>query len=276
MKMATKVSVLYLFFGILWIIAGSLSMDYFAIQLLTSRYSISLLEVSKGLLFVVFSTLLLYITLARAVEKQENSEIQYKKLFNESPIPIWIYDTKTLQFLAVNQAAIASYDYSESQFLNMTIQNIYPEEDWENFQKSILIEKSISNRGIWRHRNRSGELFLVDIHINPIEYYQYSACLVSAINVQDKIIADKLNIELGQTIAEYKEHVENQNRNLREIAWAHSHKLRAPVANILGLIQLLNRKEISDPINIEIIDKIDICSKKLDTVIHEVVDKSST
>ena len=274
--MAKKVSALYLFFGILWIITGSLSLDYFAIHTLTSQYSISLFEISKGLLFVFFSTLLLYFTLAKAIEKQKKTEIQYKKLFNESPIPIWIYDTKTLQFLAVNEAAIASYDYSESQFLNMTIQNIYPEEDWENFQKSILTGKTNSNRGIWRHRNKSGELFLVDIHSNPIEYYQYSACLVSAINVQDKIIADKLNIELGQTITEYKEHVENQNRNLREIAWAHSHKLRAPVANILGLIPLLNRKEISDPINVEILDKIMHCTKNLDIVIHEIVEQSKT
>ena len=33
----------------------------------------------------------------------------YKSMFDDSPQPMWIYDKATLQFLDVNEAAIAHY-----------------------------------------------------------------------------------------------------------------------------------------------------------------------
>lgn len=42
---------------------------------------------------------------------------------------MWIYDQESLEFLAVNRAAIAHYGYSEAEFLSMTIEDIRPAED---------------------------------------------------------------------------------------------------------------------------------------------------
>ena len=48
----------------------------------------------------------------------------YRLLFERNPWPMWVYDTATLRFLAVNPAAIAVYDYSEAEFLAMCITDI--------------------------------------------------------------------------------------------------------------------------------------------------------
>jgi len=50
-------------------------------------------------------------------------------LFNHSPLPKWIFDIETLQFLLVNDAACEHYGYTREEFLSMTIKDIRPIED---------------------------------------------------------------------------------------------------------------------------------------------------
>ncbi len=47
-----------------------------------------------------------------AQEALQQSEERYRSLFEAMPQPMWVYDTATLQLLAVNEAAVAHYGYS--------------------------------------------------------------------------------------------------------------------------------------------------------------------
>jgi len=67
--------------------------------------------------------------------------------------------------------------------------------------------------------------------------------------------------------------IKAQNKQLREIAWIQSHKVRGPVATILGLAQLFQNKEYEVDTE-EIIEGILYSSEQLDTVIREIVKKS--
>jgi PAS domain-containing protein len=40
--------------------------------------------------------------------------------FRDIPIPVWLYDPKTLNFLDVNAAALKRYGYTRKEFLKMT------------------------------------------------------------------------------------------------------------------------------------------------------------
>ncbi|HKN82439.1 MAG TPA: PAS domain-containing protein, partial [Pyrinomonadaceae bacterium] len=50
----------------------------------------------------------------RVEEKLRDSEAEYRILFNCNPHPMWVFDVKTLRFLAANEAAIRHYGYSRS------------------------------------------------------------------------------------------------------------------------------------------------------------------
>ena len=50
-------------------------------------------------------------------ETVKNQEIQYKLLFKTNPNPMFIYDLDDLSILAVNDAAVQKYGYSEKEFL---------------------------------------------------------------------------------------------------------------------------------------------------------------
>src|ERR1035438_3922646 len=45
------------------------------------------------------------------------SEQGCRTLFEGHPVPMWVYDPNTLRFLAVNQAAIQQYGFTEQEFL---------------------------------------------------------------------------------------------------------------------------------------------------------------
>ncbi|MEO8884811.1 MAG: PAS domain S-box protein [Mucilaginibacter sp.] len=65
-----------------------------------------------------------------------------------------------------------------------------------------------------------------------------------------------------------------QNNRLKHIATLSSHDLRRPVASMLGLITVLDKDNFSNPANKEIIDHLFTVSTEIDTVIHQIVDRT--
>jgi diguanylate cyclase (GGDEF)-like protein/PAS domain S-box-containing protein len=59
------------------------------------------------------------------------SRLRFKYLFEAHPQPMWVYDLETLRFLVVNAAAVAQYGYTEAEFLQLTIRDIRPPDQWE-------------------------------------------------------------------------------------------------------------------------------------------------
>ena len=49
---------------------------------------------------------------ARLMRSLAVSEERYRLLFEANPLPMWVYDAKTLRFLAVNEAAVRHYGYT--------------------------------------------------------------------------------------------------------------------------------------------------------------------
>jgi PAS domain S-box-containing protein len=68
--------------------------------------------------------------------------------------------------------------------------------------------------------------------------------------------------------------IELQNKALREIAWTQSHIVRAPLANIIGLIDLLIDKQHKDE-DSKLLSFISDSAEKLDLIINDIVKKSS-
>lgn len=68
----------------------------------------------------------------------------------------------------------------------------------------------------------------------------------------------------------YIEKIQTQNQRLKDIAWIQSHKVRAPVASILGLVQLFNLKTPEDAVNTEVLQGIQEAATTLDEVIREI------
>ncbi|GAB4331097.1 MAG: hypothetical protein OHK0038_05760 [Flammeovirgaceae bacterium] len=67
----------------------------------------------------------------------------------------------------------------------------------------------------------------------------------------------------------------NQNNILKEIAWQQSHEVRRPVANILGLINIINIDiEQHKAYNPQYIEYLKVATEELDKIIKHIVQKS--
>ncbi len=115
------------------------------------------------------------------------NEQTFRLLFANNPLPMWVYDLQTLQFLEVNEAAIAHYGYERGEFLQMRITDIRPPEDVPRLLADLAKERpELQSSGKWRHRRKSGEVIDVQIASHRFTLNDREAVLVVSNDVTDR------------------------------------------------------------------------------------------
>src|ERR687886_284332 len=108
-------------------------------------------------------------------------------LLEASPRPRWVYDAETLEFLAVNDAAIRHYGWSRDEFLSMRITDIRPKEDVATLLRGIRGgDVGSPDAKTWRHRTRDGTLIDVEISAGRVNWQGRDAALVVARDVTER------------------------------------------------------------------------------------------
>jgi PAS domain S-box-containing protein len=124
------------------------------------------------------------VSAARTIALQmARSEQSFRYLFDNSPLPKWIYDVTTLRFLAVNETAIATYGYSRAEFLAMRIVDLCPPEDIARLEQTVKETASYQQTRGWRHRLADGRLIDVDIFSHELTFEGRVARTVVALDV---------------------------------------------------------------------------------------------
>ena len=92
-------------------------------------------------------------------------------LFERNPLPMWVYDARTLGMIAVNEAALARYGYSRPEFVGLTLLDIQQDVDAGELRESFHISagEPLAQRQ-WRHRDRRGNLLEVETLTEEIEF----------------------------------------------------------------------------------------------------------
>ncbi|ATL46933.1 hypothetical protein COR50_06910 [Chitinophaga caeni] len=192
------IKILLLFIVCALFIIVCFQLFYVPVQKLFPSYSPLLLgEILLGAIFLL-TCILLFISVHSYTKHQQSYSKQYKQLFDEHPVPMWIYDTRSLKFLSVNQATIQKYGYSEDEFLDMTIAVIRPTEDVPKLYEDIHQTKfDIPYRGIWRHKKRDGTVFSVEVYSHSTSYRGKPGRIVMAIDIDTEIKSTITATEFG-------------------------------------------------------------------------------
>jgi len=119
------------------------------------------------------------------------AEEQWRLLFSANPYPMWVYDTETLAFLAVNEAAVSRYGWSRDEFLVRTILDIRPEAQHTKLRATLaeLSEAAHKSDG-WQHRGKDGVPFEVEITSSAVNFDGRPARLVMAHDISQRVVLE--------------------------------------------------------------------------------------
>lgn len=200
-------------------------------------------------------------TRARALE----NERKYRYLFENNPLPMWIYGLKDLRFLMVNQAAIEKYGYSAEEFAQLTLQDIRPAADrqrlTEHIDKSI---KPLSHSGIWTHLKKNGEQILVEITSHEAFYDNQEARLVISNDVTDKV---KAELELIKAKEKAEESDQLKTAFLENI----SHEIRTPINIITGFTEIITKQKLDEIKRNELIETLSKTANRLLRIVDNTI-----
>lgn len=156
-----------------------------------------------------------------------NGTVDRESLFYESPVPVWVFDTESLEILDGNKKALELYDYSElSSFIGDQVMNLVHPSHRDELKE--LLEREGANG--WKHaeliqQRKDGLAFMARLCSTATTYKGSSARIVVVIesNKEKEIEKEKSELE----------------KRLYDHAFYASHNLRSPLANILGLLDLI-------------------------------------
>jgi PAS domain S-box-containing protein len=220
-----RIAILYLIFSFSWILIGEEILNKLTFVTDAKRQG---LEFAKDILFVIFTALLLYFAIRKQRKVLLTSEKQYRNLFYSNPIPMWIYDQKTLNFLEVNDAAIRVYGYSMEEFKKMSI---------------LDISKGKSNAknpgGYFQHNKKNGDQIIALISSHQLIFNNRDAVMDIAQDVTQQLEHDKLLKLLYSTEKELKEELE-KNILLIERSLEEKQRMAEVVERIHNMVLIID------------------------------------
>ena len=122
----------------------------------------------------------------QAEDALKDSELRYRNLFENNPMPMFVMDLETLDFIAVNNAAVRHYGYGHSEFLLLSLPAITREAEPIAVERAFRTGQKSFDAGEWKHRKRNGEVIEVQLTAHAIVFAGKVTKIVLANDVTER------------------------------------------------------------------------------------------
>jgi|GEM_PF-5894935 len=210
-------------------------------------------------------------------QKREADEVmqvayqRYKLLNRVTQDAIWDWDLeKNTLFWNDNFKFVFGYEPSSNQSFQQWEDNIHPD-DRKRVVDSLNQAAEKGDREIWieeyRFKKSSGEyLYILD---QGFAVKNSDGKVIKMIGAMRDITAVKLNEE---NLARLNQELLQRTKRLEEFSYITSHNLRGNLSNFLGLLELLDRKDLGAEDNALFINKMDEAAHSMNETLSELLD----
>jgi diguanylate cyclase (GGDEF)-like protein/PAS domain S-box-containing protein len=114
-------------------------------------------------------------------------EASFRLLFDNNPMPMWVFDAETTGFLSVNDAAVQHYGYSRETFLRMKLQEIWPEDEWVTHSQALHeVGDTFHSGRNWRHLKADGSEIQVLTFGRRVNFHGRDGYLVAVVDITER------------------------------------------------------------------------------------------
>ena len=146
----------------------------------------------KDLTFLLVTGIIIYLSVSFYRKRYHTNQLNYQKLFNGSPLPMYIMTKDNFKIIAVNESMTKLYGYSNSEFLTMTAFDIRPDE--ERIKVADFLNQYgtlINDSGTWLHQKKNGQQFYVQITFHSVPLIKEQGYLVMITDINKSINDEK-------------------------------------------------------------------------------------
>ncbi|OAQ42080.1 hypothetical protein A5893_02905 [Pedobacter psychrophilus] len=204
--------------------------------------------------------------LSSLLAKYRETEAKFKGAFEHSAIGIALVTLKGKWF-QVNRSLCDMMGYKEHELLTMSFENIYGDNRMTYSELEVNPLKIPSKTGIIERRYKCKDNSIVWISVNTAAVTNKKGSAIYFVS-QFEDITKRKKAEMSLKKA-YKE-IENHVKLIQSVAWKQSHLMRRPLANLIGLTDILKE----DHSGSEVLQHIEKELKQLDKIIIEMAEDS--
>lgn len=188
-----------------------------------------------------------------------SSEERFKSIFEEASAPMLLIDLETKKILDANEAAQNLYGYDKDTFLTKTL--------FDTNTSVRFVYQNLAN--LKTQRRTKGETIHKKSNGKDIEVEIFSSLL----HINGNLVVHEI-VEDISARKHYLQTIEKQNEIFRDIAWTQSHIVRAPLARLMGLIEILKTEDFEIMPKELLIQEINNSAQELDGVVKEISEKT--
>ncbi|HVW14983.1 MAG TPA: PAS domain S-box protein [Mucilaginibacter sp.] len=267
---ALRIALIYLLVSLAWIVFSDHMLSVY--QHLLSGWAFNIFSNSRRFVFVIVTSFLIYRLVVIDEKKLFKSEREARRRDNEvkrlgriiTKVNNIIIITDKNNFVTwVNQAFVDFTGYKLDEVAGYAAATFFAGEETDMEILSAIQKRKIALESfsveVQCHK-KDGQKFWVHGEYTPLfddnnEHTGYIAVYNDITETKQK-----------------EQEITRQNEKLKEIAWLSSHEIRRPLANIIGLANMMKVSPLMEE-KIRILDNVNKSAEELDQIVHAINSK---